>query len=173
MSREGSRTKGGRCRCRHDGTRARATSARARTTRWARSPAGAEAVRRARRGGRRTSRGWRRGGGCLAVAALNLALRGGEDLLALTRSPAAEEARLPPWPPTEGRAGGRVERAEHGEERRQQRGGGGKKTTTTEERSRQRGKGEGKRKVVGPTPDTWGPLPRHPKPPSKPARDQK
>jgi hypothetical protein len=97
MSREGSRSKGGRRRCRHDGARARATSAGARTTRWARSPAGAEAARRARRGGRRTGRRLRRGGG-------DLALHGGEHLLALTRGPAAEEARLPPWPPVEGGA---------------------------------------------------------------------
>jgi hypothetical protein len=30
---------------------------------------------------------------------------------------------------------------------------------------------EGRRKTVGPTPDMRGPLPRHRKPPSKPARD--
>jgi hypothetical protein len=63
-----------------------------------------------------------------------------------------------------GESRGWIEEAELREEERSRwRGGGGEEMTA----------GGGEEERPGPTPDMWGPLPRHRKPPSKPARDQK
>jgi hypothetical protein len=60
------------------------------------------------------------------------------------------------------------EQAELGEESRRRRrgGGGGEETAGGGVREE-----EGRRKVVGPCPNMWGPLPHHRNPPSKPTRD--